>query len=440
MLALITLASQPAGAANFTVTKFADTNDGACNTDCSLREAIIDANSNGQVDTITLITGTYTLAIGGTGEDAATTGDLDITTPVTITGAGPNQTIIDGGALDGVFHTLSDTVVISGLTISNGSSGGGIRNGANLTLINTIIISNDANLIGGGIFNHGLMVISNSLVISNTADSNGGGIYNNGTLTMSASTVSGNSTPFGLSGGGIDNNGTLTMTNSTVSDNLANFFGGGVANGAGALTIVNSTVSGNTNKGDEGGGIYMFQGTVTVSNSTISGNRILFPGGIGGGISNTQGTLKIINSTISSNTIFLTGTGGGLYSGSGGTIILSNTIVANHVLGGDCTTVNFTDGGYNLIEDGSCLSAPTSISGDPMLSPLQDNGGDTYTHALISGTLAVDAGSCPGVTTDQRGRPRPVDGDGDNIATCDLGAFELQVEKNIYLPLVLKRE
>ncbi|MDH3303714.1 MAG: CSLREA domain-containing protein, partial [Gammaproteobacteria bacterium] len=83
-------------AATFTVTKTADTNDGTCDADCSLREAIVAANTSGGSDTVSVPAGTYNLSITGTGENAAATGDLDISDTLTLTGAGAASTIIDG--------------------------------------------------------------------------------------------------------------------------------------------------------------------------------------------------------------------------------------------------------------------------------------------------------------------------------------------------------
>src|SRR3989344_2882469 len=84
-------------AAAFTVTKIADTNDGVCDADCSLREAVGAANATAGADTVSIPAGTYTLSIAGAGEDTNTTGDLDITDDLTINGAGNTATIIDGG-------------------------------------------------------------------------------------------------------------------------------------------------------------------------------------------------------------------------------------------------------------------------------------------------------------------------------------------------------
>src|SRR6476646_5626626 len=90
-------AAAPTSAATFTVTKTADTNDGACNADCSLREAIIAANATAGLDVITVPAGTYTLTRSGVDNNAAN-GDLDVTDPLTINGAGQGSTIIQAGS------------------------------------------------------------------------------------------------------------------------------------------------------------------------------------------------------------------------------------------------------------------------------------------------------------------------------------------------------
>jgi CSLREA domain-containing protein len=164
----------------FTVTKFTDTNDGACNTDCSLREAIIDANASPGADTIVLNAGTYNLTIGGTGEDATTSGDLDITDDLTITGAGSGVTVIDAGGLipgDRALHILTATVTISGVTIRNGNgvnAGGGIyQYNGTLTLNNSQLFSNTANYGGGLYVKAGGITLSSGQILSNTAGWNG---------------------------------------------------------------------------------------------------------------------------------------------------------------------------------------------------------------------------------------------------------------------------
>ena len=185
-LVWILLAPPRASAATFTVTKTADTNDGVCNTDCSLREAIIAANTSPGPDSIIVPNGIYTLTIPGVGEGAAAIGDLDILGDVTITGSG--ATIINGGGLgnrgnglDRVFDITSTvSVVLSNLTIAGGSAGdnygGGIANQGSLTILDSVIQDNTASG-GGGIFNHGTLTVTNSTLYFNLGANYGSGIY-----------------------------------------------------------------------------------------------------------------------------------------------------------------------------------------------------------------------------------------------------------------------
>ena len=219
-----TESTSAANATNLIVTKFTDTNDGSCDADCSLREAVIAANVSNDSDLIILMAGTYVLSIDGSGEDAAATGDLDVVAPVTISGVDPADTIIDGGGIDRIFDIHSGIVVISGVMIYNGDSvifGGGIHNEASLTLSNSTISENKANS-GGGIANrgNGVITITNSAVITNSSSGNGGGIANFSDMILIYSTVSSNTA--GVSGGGIINSGgNLEVSRSTVVSNTA---------------------------------------------------------------------------------------------------------------------------------------------------------------------------------------------------------------------------
>ncbi|MCB9509099.1 MAG: T9SS type A sorting domain-containing protein [Deferribacteres bacterium] len=269
----------------------------------------------------------------------------------------------------------------------------------------------------------GVIVEINGLTISG---SNSNAIYNVGTLTLNNVIISGNTSSIG--GSGIYNaSGILTINNSTISDNTtfdgtgAGIFSSG-STGA-SVTINNSTISGNSSNYGSGGGIQISNGSLTINNSTISGNSA----SIGGGIRNGFGTTTLTNSTVSGNTAIQ---GGGIANNA--TLILNNSIVANSTSGGDLYLIAGTISAYfSLIEDGlSSINGTNSnnLTGDPLLGPLADNGGPTLTHALLTGSLAIDAGdntlaNNAGLTTDQRGagfdRFSPVGG------TVDIGAFEL---------------
>jgi hypothetical protein len=222
-----------------------------------------------------------------------------------------------------------------------------------------------------------------------------------------------------LDGGGIFNGENLTLNNSTLSGNTATEgSGGGIFNLAGTTSINNSTLSGNTATEGSGGGIFNLAGTTSISNSTLSGNTATE--GSGGGIFNLAGTTSISNSTLSGNTA-TEGSGGGIFN-LAGTLNLTNTIIANSINGSDCFNMGaIATNTNNLIEDGTCNPL---LSGDPNLGPLQNNGGPTFTQALLPGSIAIDAGSnagiLPGITTNQRGQGFHHIFNG----TVDIGAYE----------------
>jgi hypothetical protein len=289
--------------------------------------------------------------------------------------------------------------------------------------------------IGGGIYNNGTLSLINSTVFSNTAY-DGGGIGNDlGAVNLINSTVSRNTSS---SGGGIfSSNGTATLTSSTVSDNTAVHNGGGIYDHFGTVNLTNSTISGNSANG--GGGIAI-QGTVTLTNSTVSGNVGIY----GSGIWNEDGNLNLINSTVLSNT----GGMGGIWNRFGA-MTLTNTILAYNGIGAlarDCTNDSggtVMSSGYNLVQaPNNCVFSATGdiTNTNPLLGPLEDNGGATLTHALLDGSLAIDHlpkgtnGCGTTITTDQRGVIRP-QGSG-----CDIGAYEAYELVHFFLPLIFSNE
>ncbi|NEP87594.1 MAG: DUF4347 domain-containing protein [Okeania sp. SIO2C2] len=335
----------------------------------SLREAIIEANSTPEDDTIQLTAGErYNLTISGSDEDAAATGDLDIVAgggEIKVISQGEEKAVIDAGGETGirnrVFHVLEnaalelENVEITGGFVT-GNSGGGIYNSGTINISNSSISGNLENFLiygGGGIHNTGTANISNSTISDNSAFY-GGGIQNTGTATISDSAISGNFS--NTSGGGILNRyGIVSISNSNISGNSADFDGGGIYS-SGTANISNSTISGN-----EGGGIYS-SGTANISNSTISGNS-------NGGINNS-GTANISNSTISGNS------NGGI--NNSGTANISNSTISGNSTGiNNSGTANLSNstisnnsnprGGGIRNSDGTINITDSTISGNSTL-------------------------------------------------------------------------
>jgi len=443
----------PAYAANIDVTTTSDAiaDDG----ECSLREAIIAANTNTpssdtsgtpcaagsdtNTDTITLVNGaTYSLTIAGSSENASATGDLDIIDNtaaldviLTVAGGGTATISQDASPDDRVLQirNAATVVEITGITFSGGDTtlaGGGIHNAGTLTLTNSSVSGNTATLsAGGGIHNAGSLTLINSSVNGNTGTF-GAGINNDlaATLTITNSTISSNVA--GSDGGGIHNaiDATLTITNSTISSNEAGDGGGIYNNNAdGTVTITASTINGNT--ATDGGGIYNDGGDIILANSTITGNTAT---GDGGGTYNSNGSMDITNVTISANSA--SGDGGGLYDGSDNGITIFNTIIALQTSGDDCyVDVGFDEEDFNIDSDGTCDFTNTNdqqnvTSADLALSPLANNGGPTQTMSINNTSAAFNAGdndtcaASPVSNVDQRSVTRP------QVGQCDIGAFE----------------
>jgi len=255
-------------------------------------------------------------------------------------------------------------------------------------------------------------------------------VHSSGKLTLKEATIKGGG---GVNwAGGIHNDGTLTIQKSTITGNTATLFGGGIYNW-GTLNIQNSTISGNSSS--DGGGIYNAgsSSSLTVENSTISGNTATSQGG---GVFFKTGSSEIKNSTITGNTALI---GGGIYIED--TLYIQNSIVALQTSGVDCSGSgsNYpTSMGYNIESGTSCGFTSTGDqqnvgSGSLNLGALATNGGPTKTHALGSGSAAIDQipdgtnGCVAGTSTDQRGAVRAgqvTSGDHRGGTACDIGAYE----------------
>jgi hypothetical protein len=361
---------------------------------------------------------------------ATYTENLTIGKNLNILGSGATTTIIDGGGA-GTVVTISNTsahVTLSKLKIRNGEG-------------SLVVVGFTRAIAGGGINNSGTLTLTNSIVSGNLAPipcihffvfceirggtTWGGGIYNSGALTISNSIISGNHAGGGCNatcwalGGGIYNRGTLMMIkNSTLTGNSA-----GISVGTSCGT------SGFSSCRVGGGAFYTSAGTVTLNNSTVAGNSAsrctTACSETGDAIVNGSGNLVMNNSTVSGNSA------GGIFNG--GTATLQNSIVANNS-GTNCGGT-VTSHGYNLSRDVTCnFNGPGDLNDtNPVLGPLQNNGGPTPTMALLPGSPAIDAGNPSGCTDgqghllkiDQRGMPRP---DPEDAGGCDMGAYERQTD------------
>jgi hypothetical protein len=432
----------------------------------SLRATIAAASSGDQIvfdpaldgQTITLTSGELLLdkdlTITGPGADQLTISgnnssrifEIDSSATDSLSGL----TISNGRALDhggGIANagtlTLSHATVSGSVTYANpdptgaGDYGAGIYNNGTLTVQNSSVSGNTALTVlgvgpifgeGGGIFNvpvmvfqgghyvarGGILTVTDSTISGNTAWGGGGGLCNrpvlagSGTVTIRHSTISGNDArnDFSSGGGGIlEFAAGLTVTDSTISSNQANS-GGGILNDGTSLTVSNCTLDGNF-ADQQGGGISNPRGgTLTISNSTLTGNQAQQEGG---GIY-SYGTLTISSSTIAGNTT--PGDGGGIEGID--TVNVQNTILAENASGGVGPDLNGTlaSSGYNLIGDGwggdgfadSDLVGTYDAVIDPLLGPLEDNGGPTQTMALLPGSPALNAGDpTQAGVADQRG-------------------------------------
>lgn len=386
--------------------------------DCSLREAIRAANTDLPVDacqagsgadTITLPTGLYALAIAGRNENLSATGDLDITGGLVISGADEAVTLINGNGLDRVFEIFGPAAVtISEVTIQGGNPGtsaggpevygGGISIFGNATLtMNQATLQNNTAYQGGGLENNGGVATLSQVRISQNSASYMGGIHSTGTLHLIECTIQGNTSTFYSAG--VHSEYSLILEKSTVSGNIAGTNGGGLYIHSGTAEILNSTVSGNQISGYQGGGIWVYyQAHVNITNSTISNNAG------GGGVYN-----------------YHEGPGGPLQDPN---IYFINTLLSSNTYSNCAKSTNappYGSLGHNLDSGQTCsLGGPGDLTNTPAsLGLLQENGGPTLTHALLGGSLAIDAGDntgCP--MTDQRGVLRPQGG------TCDIGAYE----------------
>lgn len=404
-LATFGCAAAPAFAANFIVTNTAQDlpdeapGNGVCkvagSTACTLRAAVMESNALAGADIIVVPTNAHiTLTITGRNEDAAATGDLDISAPLTISTFGEadpaERPIIDADGIDRVFDIRPNAgdVSIRYAQIINGAA------------------TDATTFVGGGVRQEsGSLLNLDYCDIRGNAANAGGGVYTNGNLQFFLSELHGNvvtalgfTNPHGSAikdsdSGPVQPLDGVTLKLTTVYANLALGTGAGAAVDVRRQILVeNATISGN-----QPNGLQVFAANATLNLATIAGNQV---GYLYAGTSLTQSS-EVRNSIIANNT------------------------VADCQFGGSASYSH----SYTLASDTSCnlgFGTGNLPSTDPRLKPLAIRYGTTRVHDLLPGSPAIDhAGSgstCP--SRDQDDIPRPLDGDGVDGARCDMGSVE----------------
>ncbi|MBU3054597.1 choice-of-anchor Q domain-containing protein [Pseudomonas indica] len=433
--ALCLTAPFAATAADFVVDKTSDSFDPGCTTACSLRETLYRANAMPGSHRVILREATYSLTLPDPvwnpdedpdpDEDDGVRGDLDIRGDITLVGASQDGSVIQGST-ERLIEVLPDArLQLRRLTLRDGLAdtyGGAVRNDGETVVHRVSFLNNRADAgiqgQGGAIANFASLSVSHALFEGNNSNGDegffgrGGAIFNRGDLLLRDSTLRRNSVTdsdgdYGQ-GGALYNEGVADVARTTFVDNAAGvpLFGGGgsaIANRAGGrLLLTNSTLSGN-------------QGIET--NGVLTNGFARFAED-----ANVQA--RLVNVTIAGND--------GLGVSNSGNLLIRNSLVAGNRLGGspaNCATL----GTYRAIglllgaDTGNCTAdvlVDDALTFRKVLHVLSNNKGTTQTHALRKGSPALDAGIGSCTRHDQRGVPRPQDGDGDGVAVCDLGAYE----------------
>ncbi len=357
----------------------------------------------------------------------------------------------------GAVYVAAGTVTVNGGEIfqNSGARGGGIQSANGQVVLNGGIIKENTAEYGGGVyltFPEAFMTQNGGQISGNAStsiDFGGGGVFAfQGSMALTDGQITNNTAV--ADGAGINMRfGVLTVTGGTVHDNVAGRYGGGIFADFATLSVTDLQLGGNTavdgaglylaptasldvmntavysNTASASGGGLMLLGSTTLTNTTVSGNQALVNGG---GLWLAAGTVALENVTIAENEA---ASGGGLFN-ENAAVTLHNTLVAGNAAtaGPDCGGSTYTSGGYNLFQDATdCIltgSAAGDIFGeDPQLEALTLAGAATYLHPLPATSPAVDAGdpsNCP--SGDQHNRLRPMDGNSDDTAVCDIGAYE----------------
>ena len=413
------------------VTKTADSDDGVCNADCSLREALANALSNNELTRVTFdpavfsVPQTITLSLGELVFQSSRRIDL--------VGPGANLLTISGNDQSRVMRiaALAPTS-LTGITFTHGNGAGASFSGSggalyvaqdndNILISNCTFVQNKAGS-GGAIYASASVTLTDSTVANNeSTNGTGGGIYvASGTMNIVGSTISGNSVSSSISalGGGIYNNSTfggVVLMNSTVSGNTARM-GGGLSSSGNSVDVRNTLFQNNVAQNGSGGGMFIESGNVTVSDSTFRSNQAL--NGSGGGVyilrigSITRTTFDhnsapngggLVVTAANMTGRELTFTGNSATGGSGGALYINNSTTAgqNYLLTdsivSDNTATQFGGGIYNrtaLVVTNSAISNNTATSGGGALMQFAAQGplSATFAGCLINGNRSGASG------------------------------------------------
>lgn len=361
----------------------------------------------------------------------------------------------DGGAINSSGGDAEINIAGSNFVGNEASDQGGAiySTGGTLTIAASNFNGNVAGNEGGAIFNNNSSnrtseisdsIFAGNIVEDSNDDRGGGAIANAGNLTVIRTRFDGNLSPM-ANGGAVANkiSGELTIRDGSFNGNLAGTpgterFGGAVYN-QGDLNLLRVLLlaSGATGRGgavasDRGG-------TVNITNATLTASA---SGTEGGAIANFNSqspnapasTVTIRNATITNSAAM--NSGSAIFNESGDTISVGNTIITDSA-GDNCNTL-LTSLGHNIDSGATCVNDASDLTNtDPQLGGLAFNGGPLATllsQKLEPGSPAVDAGdpaicsSEPVANQDQRKDPRPLDGDGNGTAICDIGALENETQ------------
>lgn len=409
------LSGAAAGATmNVTAGEVADVDNG----ECSIVEAIINANNNDQSGSVDCPAGTAfdTLVLANSVFSLTAVHSYDNALPridshITIEGNDATLRRADAAPQMSIVSIVaSGNVTLNDVTVSNGRRSGIVVDDGTLKLNDATLEQNEA-ASGGALSANNANVFLTRVTLSNNRADNGGGIYARyGSLTLTDCNISANTATVGSGGGLGGRYGTVSLSGGAISDNTAQSGGGGVSQEFGALSVQSTSIRGNT--GSSGGGVYVRYGDSVISDVVIASNRAI--SGSGGGLrARNLDTLTLTNSRIEGNTASGDGGGADLYAnhvdveeatitdnsagvrGGGIDGYIRNLVISRSNVVGN--TAGSSGGGLNLY---GRFAGTNEVTGSTIAGNRADTAGgvfvsgfgDTWlTNATISGNSAAQS-------------------------------------------------